>query len=1054
MSNQRTLDQHFKMPPVRPRQFLAVTAKNWTLLYQSPFGLIGCVFVSILVVSLLGWLHQFYVSKYNPIDNNSEFIPKPMPVQSYVENINHHILFTLQSNVSAASTAHFGTLPEDEPGSGFIGASNRKWTDNQNKQLRTPFQIPSNISSQLRQSFVPFVTVDDLSCDQPLCARFKTFEELDENVNKTVYDLMQEDIDSQYQYDNKKKRKYKFQDSFTIEREEGKQVVNDYNMTNQFKWDKHEKLYTAAINFSYLNYPIDSIFGPRVNEIGYKYIISTYTKHQTQMQYGLTNFNHIGGSQYFLYQTFLRNTFQPHIGTEPPLIQGYQAQFWEKYLDRGADPFTPIFASFLIPIAFYSLVSIFTYQMSQEKGDGLLSLQQMMGLKYYPRYFADLVYQIAIAFLMLILIFGGCAITGMEFISHTYFGIWILIGILFVLNIPLLSQLLASITDFGRVSSILSIFIIIIEAWSGKSWVSDMYDDHVTYRTINMWYSLIPGMGPIVALSMINGLIVTQNPDNYLNKMKYFRLEKVSDGSLAADVGYETAWSIIIGFISLPIYSMISIYLDKISPRRYGISEHPLFFLQSLYERACVQSNRKINEITCQSVFWAVGQMLTNPKILFISQAEIDNFVGKEKNKSEECQNDDEDDELQTSSSFNYLKGRKDKKSSGSEHMSQQSNIQIQIQNQYKKQTQILTKDPELDAEKLLTIQGLSSTGLEPLVRLLNLTKTYPSTRYSPAKRAVRNMYYTIGKNECFCLLGANGCGKTTLINMLCMLFKPTHGTAYICGQSINDKNNQQLIQQNLGVCPQFDILYPTMTIRQHLLFYARIKGVHKSIQKEHITDLLEAVELSNVSHQSPRQLSGGMKRRLSFSIALCSKPQVLIFDEPSSGLDVATRRALWNVIIKARQGRAILLTTHAMEEAECLATRIAIMADGKLRSIGTPSGLQKRFGSGYQLTICVDKEKQFKNNGVYVQIGQIQLNLPGEQSAHQLINQKISKELILASCYQGTLVYIVPQQTKISDLWRKMEELIQDRENGISDWSLNQTSLESVFIKVASQTY
>ncbi|CAL6080558.1 ABC_transporter family protein [Hexamita inflata] len=118
-------------------------------------------------ISLLGWLHQFYVSKYNPIDNNSEFIPKPMPVQSYVENINHHILFTLQSNVSAASTAHFGTLPEDEPGSGFIGASNRKWTDNQNKQLRTPFQIPSNISSLMRQSFVPFVTVDDLSCDQP-----------------------------------------------------------------------------------------------------------------------------------------------------------------------------------------------------------------------------------------------------------------------------------------------------------------------------------------------------------------------------------------------------------------------------------------------------------------------------------------------------------------------------------------------------------------------------------------------------------------------------------------------------------------------------------------------------------------------------------------------------------------------------------------------------------------------------------------------------------------------------------------------------------------------
>ncbi|CAL6087087.1 ABC_transporter family protein [Hexamita inflata] len=194
------------------------------------------------------------------------------------------------------------------------------------------------------------------------------------------------------------------------------------------------------------------------------------------------------------------------------------------------------------------------------------------------------------------------------------------------------------------------------------------------------------------------------------------------------------------------------------------------------------------------------------------------------------------------------------------------------------------------------------------------------------------------------------------------------------------------------------------------------------------------------------------MKRRLSISIALCSKPKVLIFDEPSSGLDVATRRQLWNVIIKARQGRAVLLTTHAMEEAECLSTRIAIMAEGKIRCIGTASSLQKKFGSGYQLTICVDKEKIMKADPVY--IGSVQLSSKGEQVAHQKITNEISQGLILASCYQGSLVYIIPENVVISELFGKMEGLVKDLESGICDWGLNQTSLESVFMKVVSQSY
>ena len=227
------------------------------------------------------------------------------------------------------------------------------------------------------------------------------------------------------------------------------------------------------------------------------------------------------------------------------------------------------------------------------------------------------------------------------------------------------------------------------------------------------------------------------------------------------------------------------------------------------------------------------------------------------------------------------------------------------------------------------------------------------------------------------------------------------------------------------------------MTIRQHLRFYARIKGVSADIREEHINDLLAAVELTDKADTATKKLSGGMKRRLSIALALACKPKVLIFDEPSSGLDVRTRRELWNVIIRARQGRAVLLTTHAMEEAECLSTRIAIMATGKIRCIGNVSSLQKKFGSGYQLTVCVDKEKTTKAiNPIYV--GSVYLCSVGEQNAHQRIIKDIDPGLVLVSCYQGQMVYVVPENTIISELFGKMEMIVRDTESGICDWGLN----------------
>ncbi|GCA65319.1 ABC transporter A, ABCA, partial [Kipferlia bialata] len=126
-------------------------------------------------------------------------------------------------------------------------------------------------------------------------------------------------------------------------------------------------------------------------------------------------------------------------------------------------------------------------------------------------------------------------------------------------------------------------------------------------------------------------------------------------------------------------------------------------------------------------------------------------------------------------------------------------------------------------------------------------------------------------------------------------------------------------IRQFMGMCPQFDVVWGKLSCRDHLLFYARLKGVPRHILRQHVADLLEAVNLTVSADVPAGALSGGMRRRLSVAIALCGRPSIVYLDEPTTGLDPASRRSLWNIILSMRKSRAMLLTTHSMEEADAL---------------------------------------------------------------------------------------------------------------------------------------
>jgi ABC-type multidrug transport system ATPase subunit len=184
-----------------------------------------------------------------------------------------------------------------------------------------------------------------------------------------------------------------------------------------------------------------------------------------------------------------------------------------------------------------------------------------------------------------------------------------------------------------------------------------------------------------------------------------------------------------------------------------------------------------------------------------------------------------------------------------------------------------------------------------------------------------------------FGLLGPNGAGKTTLISILTGLYPPTSGDAFLAGFNVHTEIEK--IYQNIGVCPQHDILWEDLSVEDHLYFYARIKGVSPKDEKAAVTASLETVSLTDFRTRTAKGLSGGEKRRLSIAIALIGFGKVIFLDEPTTGLDPEVRRLIWEIINKAKQGRTIILTTHSMEEAEVLCQRIGIMSKGALRCLG-----------------------------------------------------------------------------------------------------------------------
>ncbi|KAK9181201.1 hypothetical protein WN944_024338 [Citrus x changshan-huyou] len=233
-------------------------------------------------------------------------------------------------------------------------------------------------------------------------------------------------------------------------------------------------------------------------------------------------------------------------------------------------------------------------------------------------------------------------------------------------------------------------------------------------------------------------------------------------------------------------------------------------------------------------------------------------------------------------------------------------------------------------------------------IQIRKLHKVYATKRGNCC--AVNSLQLTLYENQILALLGHNGAGKSTTISMLVGLIPPTTGDALVFGKNITADMDE--IRKGLGVCPQYDILFPELTVREHLEMFAVLKGVKEELLESVVAEMVDEVGLADKVNIVVRALSGGMKRKLSLGIALIGDSKVVILDEPTSGMDPYSMRLTWQLIKKIKKGRIILLTTHSMDEAEELGDRIAIMANGSLKCCGSSLFLKHQYGVGYTLTL------------------------------------------------------------------------------------------------------
>lgn len=317
-------------------------------------------------------------------------------------------------------------------------------------------------------------------------------------------------------------------------------------------------------------------------------------------------------------------------------------------------------------------------------------------------------------------------------------------------------------------------------------------------------------------------------------------------------------------------------------------------------------------------------------------------------------------------------------------------------------------------------------------VALHGLSKTYGD------RAAIRNLNVSFYEGHVTSLLGHNGAGKTTTMSLLTGLFAPSLGAIEVYGRDM--QSNIDDIRKELGVCMQYDVLFDHMTPKEHLLLYGQIKAPQWSRKEllEQVRTILEETGMYAHRHKRVGTLSGGMKRKLSISIAFIGGSRLVVLDEPTTGVDPCSRRSIWDIVIQHKKNRTIIMSTHHLDEAEVLSDRIAFLEKGGLKCCGSPLHLKDKLGQGYKLTLT--KKMQ---------------NLESEQIDDAELKSFIQAhipEACLKEAHGGDLVYSLPPFTSSNaSSYRSLLTALDSNLDALQlgGYGISDTTLEEVFLQL-----
>uniref|UniRef100_A0A8C8VGV2 ATP binding cassette subfamily A member 10 n=1 Tax=Pelusios castaneus TaxID=367368 RepID=A0A8C8VGV2_9SAUR len=314
-------------------------------------------------------------------------------------------------------------------------------------------------------------------------------------------------------------------------------------------------------------------------------------------------------------------------------------------------------------------------------------------------------------------------------------------------------------------------------------------------------------------------------------------------------------------------------------------------------------------------------------------------------------------------------------------------------------------------------------------ISINNIKKTYKGK--DKIVNALKGLWLNVYEGQITALLGHSGAGKSTLLNILSGLCPPSEGSANIYEYKVSEKEDLEEIRKIVGVCPQFNIQYEVLTVKENLRIFAKIKGIRPKEIEQEVQKVLTMLKIKNIKDCQASSLSSGQKRKLTLGIAILGDPQVLLLDEPTAGLDPSSRYHIWSILKEHKANRVTLFSTQLMEEADILADRKAFISHGRLKCVGSSLFLKRKWGIGYHLSLHTNDSCD-----------------SGKMTS--LVKQHIPNAKLSGQSHEE-LIYTLPFENvdKFPDLFCDLDAHVCQ---GIQSYGISMTTLADVFLALEEE--